>query len=249
LATEIQNITATTAENAYESADSGGMYGVDLAITNYRKATVAISDSQWHSSSVADISRFSNQLSASVATAFTTQIFGLINSSNYSSAVTGLTASSFGLAGVRSARLALTQNNAPREERCIVLNPTAYNSVLSDLSNSMLYGSPELGVTIQEGGVIKVYGMTIYEAPTLPSTGGLIGFAATPQAMAVAIRPLMPQDVSLYLECRIVTEKGSGLAGTYRRHFSPALGRHFATFEALTGFNVGVTSGLVRLTT
>ena len=73
----IANITATTAENAYESADSGAMTGVNLTLNVYRKSTVAITDTQWHDSSAVDISRFSYQLTASVARAFTDQVFSL----------------------------------------------------------------------------------------------------------------------------------------------------------------------------
>jgi len=245
----ISNITATTAENQYESADSGTMTGRDLTLTNYRRATVSIKDSQWHNSSVADISRFSSQLSASVASAFTSQLFGLITSTNFPSAVTGVTAASFGLAGVRAARLALTNNNAPRDERSIVLNPVAYNSVLSDLSSAMVYGSPDaiqLGAA-PENGPLKVYGLNVYESTALPA--GLIGFAAHPAAMAVAVRPLMPQDQGLLLECKVVSDKQSGLSYTYRRHYATGTGIHWASAEALMGYGVGVTNGLVRITT
>jgi hypothetical protein len=239
----ISNITATTAENAYESADSGAMTALTMPLNNYRKCTVGIKDSQFYNSSIADISRFGTQLAAGVATAFSSLILSSINSTNYPSAITGVTASTFGLAGCRATRLVLSNNNAPRKDRCLVLNPTAYNSVLTDLSNAQVYGGTE---AIRDGGPLSVYGMTIYESTTLPA--GLIGFAAHPAAMAIAVRPFLPQSNTLYLEAKEMIDKDSGLSFTYRRHFAPSTGTMWATAEALAGFCVGVTSGLVRIT-
>jgi hypothetical protein len=239
----LANITATTAENSYESADSGSMSGIDLSMTNYRKASVGIKDSQFYGSSVADITRFSKQLSAGVATSISTLLYGAITSGNYATAVTGVTASSFGIAGCRSARLALSNNRAPVEDRCLVLNPTAYGSVLSDLSEAQKYGGTE---AIRDAGPLKVYGMNVYEDVNLPA--GLIGFAAVPSAMALAVRPLLPQSAVNFIEAKELVDKQTGLALSYRRHYAPATGTHWCTIEALVGFNVGVTAGLVRIT-
>jgi hypothetical protein len=239
----LANITATTAENSYESADGGSMTGVDLTLTNYRKASVGIKDSQFYGSSATDIQRFSRQLSAGVATSISSLLYGIITSGNYASAVTGVTASSFGLAGCRNARLALANNRAPIEDRCLVLNPTAFGSVLSDLSNAQVYGGTE---AIRDGGPLKVYGMTVYEDLNLPA--GLIGFAAVPSAMALAVRPLLPQSAVNFIEAKELVDKDTGMALSYRRHYAPATGIHWCTIEALVGYNVGVTAGLVRIT-
>jgi hypothetical protein len=241
----IASVTATATENAYESADTGSATNRDLVMNVYRKCTAGIKDSQWWNSSFVQIESFSSMLAASVASSIQTLIFNSITSGNYASSITG-TSGTFGLAGIRKARLAITNNKAPRDNRFIVLNSTAYDSVLGDLSSAYLYGDAS---AIQDGAPAKAVGVSIIEAPSLPDNGqNMFGFIAHPSAMALCVRPLIPQDNSMYLEQKVVNDEQSGLGLNMRRHYAPATGTHWITLEALCGFTSGVTNGIVRIT-
>ena len=240
----VSNVSATTAYPAYETADTGTAVGRDLVLTNYYKSTCSVSDQQFHGSSFVDVEKFATQLGAAVSTAIQTQVFGLITSSNFSASVTGA-AASFGLAGVRAARLQLSTNNAPLDHRSIVLSPAGFNSILSDVGSAYIYGGPQ---AIQNAGPLNVYGLKIMESTIVPSNSqNLYGFACDPKAIALAVRPLVPQDSSYYIEARVIQDPDSGLSCSFRRHYSPALGTHFLTIEALCGMAVGLGNGLVRL--
>jgi len=65
--------------------------------------------------------------------------------------------------------------------------------------------------------------------------------------MALAIRTLQPQAPGEYLETRVVTDPMSGIGLGYRRHYSPAKGTHYTTFEAVHGAVAAVPAGLARL--
>jgi hypothetical protein len=55
---------------------------------------------------------------------------------------------------------------------------------------------------------------------------------------------LPPQAPEASLAVETVVDDETGLAFTYRRHFNPGKGRHFASFECLFGFTSALTLGL-----
>jgi hypothetical protein len=239
------NVSATSAENSYEVADTAGVTGVNLSLSTYRKATISIKDSVWWNSSAISVEKFANQLSASVATAIQGLMFANITASNFGAAAVTGSPASFGLAGVRKARLALVANKAPRDGRTLVLNAPAYDSVLADISNAAAFGSTD---GIAKGQPLEIYGMKIIEAPSLPTNSeNLFGYACVPTAMAIAVRALVPQDSTMYLDSRVVTDAQSGISLSYRRHYAPSTGTMHVTTEGLFGQAVGITAGLVRL--
>ena len=243
----VANITATTAENSYESADAGTASNADVNLNKYRKATVGITDRQFLGSSFADIEKFAVQQGKSVAVAISQALMtDLVCTTGYFQTVTVTSgAVSFGLANVRTARKALVNAGVQIEDAALVLNGDAFNTLLGDSTNllaNLAFG----GDAIKEGKLPRVLGLDAMEVSSIPSTGNTLGFVAHPSAIALAVRPLVPQDDSLYISSKVVTDEQSGLSLTYRRHYSLSLGTHFVTFEALAGWTAGVTQGLAR---
>lgn len=243
----ISTITATTAENSYESADSGSASNADITLNQYRKATVGVKDSQFMGSSFADLEKFSFQQGKAVAVAISQALLsGLVCTTGYFQTVTVTSgAVSFALSHVRSARKALVAAGVDVSAAAMILNADSFNTLLSDSTNllaNLAFG----GDAIKEGKLPRVLGMDTMEVSSVPTTNNTLGFIAHPSAIALAVRPLTPQDDSLYISSKVVTDEQSGLSLTYRRHYSLSLGTHFCTFEALAGWTAGVTAGLAR---
>jgi hypothetical protein len=243
----VANITATTASEAYESADAGSASNADITLNQYRKATVGIKDSQFHGSSFADIEKFAFQQGKAVAVAISQALMtSLVCTTGYFQTVTVTSgAVSFALSHVRSARKALAAAGVAIEDAALILNNDSFNTLLGDSTNllaNLAFG----GDAIKEGKLPRVLGLDAMEVSSIPSTGNTLGFVAHPSAIALAVRPLTPQDDSLYISSKVITDEASGLSMTYRRHYSLSLGTHFVTFEALAGWTAGVTQGLAR---
>jgi hypothetical protein len=250
----VSNITATTAYPAYEVSDvnmgTANQNGVGISLQSYYKATVGVQDIQFHGSSFIDVEKFAFQQGKAVAKAvFQDVVGGTVNVTSgsnvfYTQTVTG-GAASFGVSAIRTARQTLVAAGASIEDAFLVLNPAAFANLLSDSTNllaNLAFG----GDAIREGKVPRILGLDAMEVASMPSTNNVFGFVAHPSAIAVAVRPLTPQDNSYYIESRVISDDETGLSLTYRRHYQPANGTHWVTFESLYGYTAGITQGLVN---
>jgi hypothetical protein len=119
-----------------------------------------------------------------------------------------------------------------------------YQNLLDDanISQAFQYGGSE---AIREGRIPRLLGMDVYETNLLPGNSiSLVGAIVHPDSIAVAVRTLQPQASEAYLAVETAVDDETGLAFTYRRHFNPGKGRHFASFECLFGFTQALTLGL-----
>jgi hypothetical protein len=245
----VANITATTAYPAYETADSGSASAALISLTSYKKASIGITDQQFHGSSFVDVEKFAFQQGKAVAIGVFQDVInntvGATTSANSFSTV-GITggAANFTIANVRSARATLVKNGAEIDDCSMILNADTFSNLLSDSTNllsNLAFG----GDAIKEGRIPKVLGLETSEVAALPTVNNIMGFIAHPAALALAVRPLVPQDNSYYIESRVVEDEETGLAITYRRHYSPSGGTHWTTFECLYGYTAGLTGGAV----
>lgn len=100
------------------------------------------------------------------------------------------------------------------------------------------------------GNVPQVFGMDFHEAPTLISTGYLLGAIIDPRAIAVAVRPAavgtaVTQDL---LADEIVADPETGLALRYTSWVDRDTRSLCFAWEACYGAAVGVANALVRWT-
>lgn len=243
----LANLSASTTENDYET-DTGSMGVVSVSLNRYQKCTVGITDRQWSESSAAVLEQFAVQQAKAVARAAIADIWAIILNVNYS-AKTTKTSSAFVSSDVRTIRKALSNAHVPASDRALILGPDYYDKILADTNVSVVsalhYGGTE---AIREGIVPRYLGFEVIESAIIPDNSeSLTGFAVHPSALAIAFRTLAPQEPGEYLESRTVTDEKTGVSLGYRRHYSPAKGKHFCTFEAVYGRAVGVPEGLHRI--
>lgn len=244
------NITASTSQNAYETEDSGALGAAVVPLTGYAKATVGITDAQAANSPSAKLEKFATQQAKAVARKIILDAWALILHATYSQKVTKALAA-FTSADVRALRVMLSKADVPVSDRSLILNPDFYDKVIGDttltVASALAYGGPE---AIREGIVPRLLGFAMHQSNIVPANGeNLVGFAVHPSAMAIAIRPLKPQAPNEYLETRVISDEKTGISLGYRRHYSPAKGTHFCTFEAVYGAVAAVPAGLARLVT
>ena len=100
--------------------------------------------------------------------------------------------------------------------------------------------------SVVEGVIRRLAGFDVYETNILPENGEkLVGFAAHPSCLAVAMRYLMP--VADYDEAGAVTDPDTGLTFGYLRYTETSSNRIFVTVECLYGFKKAIGDGLKRI--
>jgi hypothetical protein len=239
----IANLTATTFADSYE-ADGGTMNKVTINVDTHKIVTVSLSDTEYSKSSVAEITKFATQqgkaLAQSVLTSFYNLFVTTATAAQFTASVTG--ASAFTITNARTLRKALSDEKVPLTGRALILNTTLYDSLLgqSGLLDASQFGARD---AIVDGRVPRILGMNAYESLILPANGiSLAGMAVHPNAAAIAVRALEPQAPSEYLAATVVNDPQSGLTLGYRRHYNPASGKHFVSFECVFGASRAITS-------
>lgn len=242
----LSNITPSTTENDYET-DTGAAGVVEVALNRYQKATVGLTDRQFSESSAATLELYAVQQAKAVARAVLSDIWAIILNANFA-AKTTKALGAFTSADVRAIRVAMTKADVPVSDRSLFLDPDYFDKLVGDttisIASALHYGGTEV---VREGTIPRFLGFGIMESNLIPTAENLKGFAVHPSAMAIAMRTLRPQEPSEYLEARTITDEKSGITLGYRRHYSPAKGKHFCTVEAVYGRSVGVAAGLHRI--
>ena len=244
------NITAGTTENAYETEDTVALNVATVPLTSYAKATAGLTDKQFANSSAARLEIFAVQQAKAVARKIITDAWALVIAATYTQVVTKSLAS-FTSADVRAMRVILDKANVPVSDRALILFPDQYDKLTGDttiaIASALHYGGTEV---VREGMIPRFLGFEMFNSNIMPQNGqNLVGFAVHPSAMAIAVRSLVPQEPSEYLESRIVTDESTGIGLGYRRHYSAAKGTHYCTFEAIYGAVAANPTGLCRLVT
>ena len=241
----VANIVATSAYPNYESADQGSASSALVSLSSYAKSTVGVTDQQFMGSSFVDVEKFAFQQGKAVAKYVFQDVCSLFTATTGNFVTTTATAGSFNITAVRGARATLAKNGVDISTCSMLVNPDAFSNLLSDSTNllaNLAFG----GDAIKSGKIPQVLGLETHEVSAIPSTNNLIGFIAHPSAAALAVRPLVPQDSSYYIESRVISDEVTGLAISYRRHYAPANGTHWCTIEALYGYTAGITGAGIR---
>jgi len=240
----VANLTATTFDNSYE-ATGGTMNNITVNVDKHKIVTVSLSDTEFSKSSVAEITKFARQQGKALAQAVLEDVYSAFvttasTAAQFAATLTNLSA--FTITNARSLRKALSDSKVPQTDRNLILNTTLYDSLLSQsgLLDAGAFGGRD---AIVDGRVPRVLGMNVYESLVLPANGiSLSGIAVHPNAIAVAIRALAPQEPSEYIAAQTVTDPETGISMSYRRHYSTATGRSFVSMECVYGYSRGITA-------
>jgi hypothetical protein len=237
---------ANNSGSPYET-EGGTIAAITVNLNEHQIVGVDLTDIQYANASSADIMNFATNQGRALARKCMTNVFNAMTLASFGSPVnTAVSIANMGLTQLRAGRTALVKRQVPMEGVSLIATADLFNSLLGDanISQAFQYGGSD---AIREGRIPRLLGMDVYET-NLTSIGGSlshVGFLAHPDAMAVAIRQLQPQDGGeSYLAVETVADAETGLGFTYRRHFNPGKGRHYASVECLFGFAAGLTLGL-----
>jgi hypothetical protein len=246
----VDALTTTTFAYANNSnfpyeTDGGTIGQITVSLDQHQIVGVDITDIQAANASSAEIVNFARQQGKALARKVLGNIWGIVLTTNFGlGVITTLSVADIGRLAISGARTLFGKRNVPLGNESLVVNMDVYQNLLNDanISQAFQYGGSE---AIREGRIPRLLGMNVFSSNLLPGNSlSLAGMIVHPDAIAVAVRTLQPQASEAYLAVETAVDDETGLAFTYRRHFNPGRGKHYASFECLFGFTQALTLGL-----
>lgn len=242
-----QDAAATkTTHGAYTLQDSDSD-AVEIAIGQPVYVSSALDDSEVANSSVLTLDLYGKQKGAILAQAVVADILSSVTLNNFGAAGLTSTAANFDVDDVIDLKAVCDAANMPMSPRAIVLGPTYVASLLKDnaIQNASAFGS---SAPVKDGSIGKLAGFDVFNSNLVPANAqNLVGFAAHPAALAIAMRYLKPQDGNTYSAAFPVTDEKTGITLGVREGYDNLTGRKYKIWEAAYGYSVGIAAGLKRI--
>lgn len=236
----IGSLTATTF-SAYNIC-GGTQTVITVTLNKHKHVPVGQNDLTAASSTRATLEAYAYQAGAALGLLVFQDVMTLITTGNFSLA-TAVSVVDFGIAQIRAGRLALHNSKAPFPGRVAVLDVNPFDNLLG-ISNFLQVNLSGSNETLREGRMGRALGFDFFETNGLPGTNSVMGFFGHPQAIAVAMRYLQPQDGNTYRDTRMVSDPRTGLTMGLRDHYDNNTGTRYVNLECVYGYSKGITDGL-----
>ena len=221
----------------YASEQNANTAMVEIAIDKHKKVDWSLTDKELSTMPQLDLEIFGRQKGFQLAKAVIQDIWGSVTLANYGAAAFTGAASTFDADDVVDIAKICDDSDWPEAMRSLVLS-NAYHAALrkdNALQDASALGSDEV---IRTGRVpsIDSFG-AVYRSNLIPANGqNLVGFAAYPDALAVAMRYLAPQEGNTYFQAAALTDPASGLTIGVRDFYDNVLGKRTKVLECVYGY-------------
>jgi len=246
------NATTTTfTQSTTVMEQTGGLLSAITVTLDKRKITpISLTHQQLaESSNAGRWDKWAYQLGKSMGTTVLADIWSLLTTSNFGSAIITTSSASYTKTQLIEARKVLKQAGA-RGEYSFVGNMVIEGALLGD-TNLVNYFNRGDASAIKEGDLGRLFGMNVYASDIIPAnSASIVGFACGQDGIAFASRALGQYLPNADFEAiEEMTDPESGLTALYTRHYSRASGTYFANMHMLYGYSVAVTNALKVFTT
>jgi len=246
------NATTTTfTQSTTVMEQTGGLLSAITVTLDKRKITpVSLTHQQLaESSNAGRWDKWAYQLGKSMGTTVLADIWSLLTTSNFGSAIITTASANYTKTQLIEARKVLKQAGA-RGEYSFVGNMVIEGALLGDTNLVNYFNRGDVSA-IKEGDLGRLFGMNVYASDIIPAnSASIVGFACGQDGIAFASRALGQYLPNADFEAiEEMTDPESGLTALYTRHYSRASGTYFANMHMLYGYSVAVTNSLKVFTT
>ena len=246
------NATTTTfTQSTTVMEQTGGLLSAITVTLDKRKITpISLTHQQLaESSNAGRWDKWAYQLGKSMGTTVLADIWSLLTTSNFGSAIITTASANYTKSQLIEARKVLKQAGA-RGEYSFVGNMVIEGALLGD-TNLVNYFNRGDASAIKEGDLGRLFGMNVYASDIIPAnSASIVGFACGQDGIGFASRALGQYLPNADFEAiEEMTDPESGLTALYTRHYSRASGTYFANMHMLYGYSVAVTNALKVFTT
>jgi hypothetical protein len=221
--------------------------GIDVVIDRHKYVSWAQSDADVNNMPQLTAEKFFKGKGYQLAKEVFEDIASVMTSGNYGGTnVYNTTISGFNADSVIDISTKADEAGFPDFERSLILSPSLHSKIRKDLKAADGFGSD---VVMRQGLVPSLDTFdNVYKTSMLPENDeDLIGVAVHPDAVAVAIRYLAPQEGHGYNAAEPLVDDETKITLGYRQYYDEAKGTLINILECNYGFKVANTNGLIRI--
>lgn len=238
------------------STDFGGDYtedsdsqasSISVALNRHKYKTVHMTARELATTAFPLLEKLVTTAAQQLAIDVIRDIFSCITKTNFGEpAIPGIDKEDFNYKDIIRIREACAKAKMPLDQRSLILDSSIYSALLADDVVAKSFITPLAMNGVIEANVNRLAGFDLFETSALPDNNEeLVGFAAHPSSIAIAMRYLEP--VATYDEAGAVTDPTTGLTFGYLRYTDTKSNKVYITLEALYGFTVARAAGLKRI--
>ena len=220
---------------------------VAVTLDRHKYKTVHLTAKEAATTSIPLLEKLVTTAAQQLAIDVMSDIFTSITAANFGTpAIPAISAEDFGYKTIIKIREACAAAKMPQDSRALVLDNSYFSALLADDIVAKSFITPLAQQGVVEAKVNRIAGFNVYETGCVPDNGeNLVGFAAHPSSLAIAMRYLTP--IANYDEAGAVTDPVTGLTFGYLRYTDTKSNKVYTTLEALYGFKVVRPAGLQRI--
>ena len=220
---------------------------VAVTLDRHKYKTVHLTAKEAATTSIPLLEKLVTTAAQQLAIDVMSDIFTSITAANFGTpAIPAISAEDFGYKTIIKIREACAAAKMPQDSRALVLDNSYFSALLADDIVAKSFITPLAQQGVVEAKVNRIAGFNVFETGCVPDNGEtLVGFAAHPSSLAIAMRYLTP--IANYDEAGAVTDPVTGLTFGYLRYTDTKSNKVYITLEALYGFKVVRPAGLQRI--
>ena len=220
---------------------------VAVTLDRHKYKTVHLTAKEAATTSIPLLEKLVTTAAQQLAIDVMSDIFTSITAANFGTpAIPAISAEDFGYKTIIKIREACAAAKMPQDSRALVLDNSYFSALLADDIVAKSFITPLAQQGVVEAKVNRIAGFNVFETGCVPDNGeNLVGFAAHPSSLAIAMRYLTP--IANYDEAGAVTDPVTGLTFGYLRYTDTKSNKVYITLEALYGFKVVRPAGLQRI--
>lgn len=220
---------------------------VAVTLDRHKYKTVHLTAKEAATTSIPLLEKLVTTAAQQLAIDVMSDIFTSITAANFGTpAIPAISAEDFGYKTIIKIREACAAAKMPQDSRSLVLDNSYFSALLADDIVAKSFITPLAQQGVVEAKVNRIAGFNVFETGCVPDNGeNLVGFAAHPSSLAIAMRYLTP--IANYDEAGAVTDPVTGLTFGYLRYTDTKSNKVYITLEALYGFKVVRPAGLQRI--
>ena len=220
---------------------------VAVTLDRHKYKTVHLTAKEAATTSIPLLEKLVTTAAQQLAIDVMSDIFTSITAANFGTpAIPAISAEDFGYKTIIKIREACAAAKMPQDSRALVLDNSYFSALLADDIVAKSFITPLAQQGVVEAKVNRIAGFNVFETGCVPDNGeNLVGFAAHPSSLAIAMRYLTP--IANYDEAGAVSDPVTGLTFGYLRYTDTKSNKVYITLEALYGFKVVRPAGLQRI--
>jgi hypothetical protein len=233
-------------EGTYVMQD-GDAEGKDITLSGHKYVSWGFSDQELATRPQLQLEDLARQKGYKLAKKIFQDILSLVTDANFGTEVFNNSAANFDSDDVAAIRGACSTAGMPVDlRRSLILTPDYITSLVQDNAIKSDFHSD---AALRDGIVARLMGFNVYETPNVPGNSeNLVGFAAYPTALFVAMRYLQPGNgADRVIDAFPVIHEGTGMTFGYRHWYDPNSGVEKAVLECVYGKLVGDPAMLKRI--